>query len=112
MTKQELIEKAKMQYFDGNKSIDLLLASEDGHFFLPQAKNYALNHVSGKNMELFEITRQDVEGKVEELIVEDIKVKEEVSTEVEASSKPEVTETVVSESKPKTKPKTRRGNKR
>lgn len=105
MTKVELIELAKVKYFEGNKNMKTIYASSDGHFFHEYAKNAAANHVSGKNFEVFTITREEAYGKVKK--VEVIEEKEEAAVEVVSSKSSNDNEST--NDKPKFKPK-KKGN--
>lgn len=61
MTKQELIKNA-IPYFE-KASINVMHATEDGNFFHKHDRHYAFGHVSGTNMQVFTITREDLEDK-------------------------------------------------
>jgi len=101
-TKDKLAAIAKDKYFK-NKSIASMWATGDGHFFHAHAKNYALNHASGKEgVEVFEITRADVDGKASKKKAEKVESPKEATTE---SVKPKVEEPKSTDDKPKTKPK-------
>lgn len=64
MNKQELIKRAK-PYFE-KANINVMFATEDGNFFHKADRHYAFGHVSGSNMQVFTITREDLEGKPKE----------------------------------------------
>lgn len=104
MTKAELTAIAKDRYFKGNKNVDLMYATSDGHFFHANAKNAAQNSLSNRSAEVYEITRADSEGKVEvvEVVEQVIEVKEETAYKAVSS---ESSESFSDNSKPKTKPK-------
>lgn len=101
MTKEELVKNAA-QYFV-KQEVNLMLATSDGNFFHSHSKSAALSHINGKDLQMFEITRSDVEGKPAKKepakeVVEKTEVKEtEVKTEVSESSN--------KADKPKMKPK-------
>ena len=63
MTKQELIKRA-IPYFE-KADINVMLATEDGNFFYKEDRHFAFGHVSGTNMKVITITREDLEEKPE-----------------------------------------------
>lgn len=109
MTKDELV-KTGAHYFD-NESVKVMYVSSDGHWFHEGAKRAAYNHIGGKNLDVFEITRADAFGKKK---AEKVEPQEEVSiepVEVPTESKDETpSESTEETPKPKTKPK--KGNRR
>lgn len=82
--KAQLIERGK-GYFD-NKDVKAMHATSDGQFFHETFKEDAEAHAHSTKGEVFEITRDDVEGSVKEAPLEEV---EEVS--VEETSSEEVT---------------------
>lgn len=103
MTKEELVEKGA-HYFD-NKDVDLMYATTDGHWFHSHAKRAAMNHIGGKDLDVIDITREDVTGKAPKVETPEVKEVKEVKEVVIESS--ETSSEDKQNAKPKTKPKTR-----
>lgn len=83
MTKSELIEKSK-EVFKLNPKAESLIATEDGQFFLPEAKGLALDYCRKKGVEKHiinkdEITDADPKAKADADVDAKAKVKETTS---------------------------------
>lgn len=102
MTKAELIKLAISNGYFKKEGVEIMFATNDGHFFYEANKNYAISHVNGRdNAEFFEITKADVTGK--SAVVKEVEeVKEEVVVEAISSDSSENKEASF---KPKHKPK-------
>lgn len=68
--------------FDFNKKAEKLFVTEDGHCFLPEAKNHAVNHAYKSGVKYFEVARDE---------------KLEVIAQKETTSNASTTETVTDE---------------
>ncbi len=62
MTKKQLEQKIK-EAFAYHKDTDALIVTEDGNIFLPEAKNFAMDHARKKGIKWFEVKRKDYETK-------------------------------------------------
>ncbi len=46
--------------FEFNKNVQLLIVTEDGNCFLPEARNHAVNHAYKNGIKYFEVKRDDI----------------------------------------------------
>lgn len=63
LTEAELTAKAIKEVFPYNPKADKLIATSDGHFFLPWAKSQALNHAKENGLKTYEIEKTDASSK-------------------------------------------------
>jgi len=84
MTKKQLEQKIK-KAFAYHKDTDALIVTEDGNIFLPQAKNFAIDHARKKGIKWFEVKREKEKG-------ESGKEKNATEPETEKANEPDKTE--------------------
>ena len=89
MTKSELIEKSK-EVFKLNPKAESLIATEDGQFFLPEAKSLALDYCRKKGVEKHILNRDskaEAEAKAKEAAAANAAVEECKKLKAEADAK-------------------------
>jgi hypothetical protein len=80
MEKEQLLKGAKA-VFESWPEAEKILATTDGQYFLPAAKNHAMNHCRATGAVIMEISRYEVEQPAEGVQLETVVPAEEVQPE-------------------------------